>query len=62
MKTYLVVPFEQKNRVKEMGAKFDMARKQWFVPDGVDLIPFLAWVPDMPRLRKKVRQCINRKV
>jgi ribonuclease HI len=45
MKTYLSMPFKDKDRAKSLGARFDMARKQWFVPDGVDLSAFKEWLP-----------------
>jgi hypothetical protein len=44
MKTYLLVPFAEKDRVKSLGARFDMARKQWYVPDGLDLYLFREWL------------------
>ncbi len=45
MKTYIEVPFVHSERVKAMGARWDMSRRQWYVPDGVDLTPFLRWLP-----------------
>ena len=54
MKTYLIVPIEQKDEVKSLGAKWDPARKAWFVPDGVDLSVFLVWVPGLPKISRKV--------
>jgi hypothetical protein len=44
MKTYLDVPYAEKNRAKDLGARFDMSRKQWYCPDGVDLMLFKEWV------------------
>lgn len=45
MKTYINVPFAENARAKALGAMWDMGRKKWYVPDGVDLTPFLQWVP-----------------
>jgi phage/plasmid primase-like uncharacterized protein len=45
VKTYLEVPFAENDRAKEKGARFDMSRKQWYCPDGVDLMLFKRWVP-----------------
>ena len=45
LKTSLKVPYEANSKAKAMGARFDMSRKQWYVPDGLDLSPFLSWVP-----------------
>lgn len=62
MKTYLVVPIEQKDRVKNLGARWDPARHAWFVPDGVDLAPFIAWVPGAEKVSKAVRRVLARPV
>ncbi len=43
MKTYLEVPFSEKDEAKSLGARFDMSRKQWYVPDGLDLWDFEKW-------------------
>jgi exodeoxyribonuclease VII large subunit len=45
MATYLKVPFAQKDRVKALGAKWDAAQRQWFVPPGLELEQFTAWLP-----------------
>lgn len=62
MKTYLDVPFEQKETVKRLGAQWDLSAKKWFVPDAVDLQPFFAWVPGMPKLSKKVKRELKKAV
>jgi putative DNA primase/helicase len=48
-RTYLVVPFAEKDNAKALGAKFDRDAKTWFVPPGVDPAPFARWCPDQPR-------------
>lgn len=45
MKTYLEVPFHEKDAAKAKGARFDMAIKKWYCPDGVDLQNFSKWLP-----------------
>lgn len=45
MKTYIEVPFAEKDAAKALGARFDMSRKSWYVPDGLDLINFRKWLP-----------------
>lgn len=45
IKTYLSVTYEQRLQVKALGAKWDPARRQWYVPDGTALEPFSAWLP-----------------
>jgi hypothetical protein len=62
MKTYLSVPIGQKDRVKNLGAQWDPARKRWYVTDGVDLTPFLKWVPDLPRIDKRIKRVLKQRV
>lgn len=61
MKTVLDVPFEERFQVKNLGARWNPALKHWFVPDGMDVIPFLKWVPGMPKLSKKVKKVLRRR-
>ena len=53
MKTYLEVPYAQKDRAKALGARFDMSCKKWYCPDGVDLMRFKRWIPAHLLLRRK---------
>jgi hypothetical protein len=41
---YLQAGFSDKEKVKALGARFDARRKQWFVPYGADITPFLQWI------------------
>lgn len=43
-KTYLKVPYEEKDEAKALGARWDPAKKSWFAPDGVDLARFSRWL------------------
>ena len=43
--TFLTVPFKDKNNAKGLGARWDAAQRQWFVPDGRELGPFAVWLP-----------------
>jgi hypothetical protein len=45
VETYLVCPFQEKDQVKALGAKFDGTRKLWYVPRGKDTAPFKKWLP-----------------
>lgn len=45
MRTNLKVPFAQKDEAKKLGARWDAARKIWFVDDKTDLLPFSKWSP-----------------
>lgn len=45
VKTYLKVPFEEKDEAKELGAYWDPQRKQWYVRPGKEIRPFAEWNP-----------------
>lgn len=42
--TRLSVPYKDKDRAKELGAKWDKDQKTWYAPAGVELAPLGAWV------------------
>jgi hypothetical protein len=42
-KTYLHVPYAEKDAAKALGAKWDAANKKWYVPAGVDPCIFSKW-------------------
>jgi len=44
-RTYLAVPYGEKDDAKQLGAKWDRSAKSWYVPAGVDLDAFRAWMP-----------------
>ncbi|WP_175804227.1 DUF5710 domain-containing protein [Burkholderia cenocepacia] len=44
-RTYLDVPFKEKDAADELGAKFDRRSKKWYVPGGTDVAPFARWMP-----------------
>lgn len=46
MKTFLQVPFKEKDEVRRLGAKWDIARKVWFIENLENIEPFLKWMPD----------------
>ncbi|CCO24042.1 zincin-like metallopeptidase domain-containing protein [Maridesulfovibrio hydrothermalis] len=45
-KTYLKVPFSEKEEAKKHGAKWDKDQKMWFAPEGADLDKLSPWLPD----------------
>lgn len=45
-RVYLDCPFEEKDEVKEIGAKWDHLSKKWYVPFELELAPFERWLPD----------------
>lgn len=48
MKTYLKVPFADKDAVKQLGAKWDGDMKSWYIPDGTDESAFSNWETHTP--------------
>ena len=45
MRHDLKVPFAEKDAAKKLGARWDAARKIWYVVDKGDLAPFAKWSP-----------------
>ena len=44
-RSYLAVPYAENDAVRRLGAKWDGQTKAWYVPRGVDLDAFTAWLP-----------------
>ncbi len=42
-KTYLNVPYSEKDAVKALGGRWDPRQKKWYVPAGKDLAAFEQW-------------------
>ena len=47
MRINLVTPFAEKDAAKALGARWDSAKKTWYITDVVDLTPFQRWIPNM---------------
>lgn len=47
MRINLVTPFAEKDAVKALGARWDAAKKCWYIVDVADLTPFSRWIPKM---------------
>lgn len=45
-KTFLAVPFDEKNAAKKLGAKWDAENKSWYVEKGAELNQFKDWLVD----------------
>ncbi|MDP2392219.1 MAG: DUF5710 domain-containing protein [Methylococcaceae bacterium] len=45
-KTYLSVPYAQKDEAKALGARWDATSKKWYVPADKDITLFAKWQPD----------------
>ena len=51
-RTYLEVPFEQKERAKAAGARWDPRYVRWYVPPFIDLSDFQPWLKRRVFLRE----------
>ena len=45
-KTYLAVPYEQREEAKQAGARWDRQAKLWFAPQGTDMTGLARWMPE----------------
>ena len=43
LREYLVVPYEQKDAAKRLGARWDPNTQAWYIPSGTDPEPFARW-------------------
>lgn len=48
-KTFLAVPYKEKEQAKKMGAKWDKDNKLWYAPEGTDLSQLSTWLPEKAR-------------
>jgi hypothetical protein len=71
MRMNLKVPFVEKDQAKKLGARWDAARKFWYVADAADLSAFLRWsptphdgddAPSVPSSQSAARQSFSGKV
>ena len=44
-KTFLSVPYKEKEQAKRFGAKWDKEAKSWYAPEGTDLSKLRDWMP-----------------
>ncbi len=60
-KTYLNVPYAQKDAAKALGARWDPSVKKWYVPAGKDATPFAQWQDNAAQSQESVNKtAINR--
>jgi hypothetical protein len=53
MRIDLAVPYEHKDKAKNLGARWDGAKRVWYLIDAHDLTPFLEWMPSISCKGKK---------
>ncbi len=44
-RVFLEVPFSQKDKAKALGARWDGDERKWYIPAGLDISSFGAWLP-----------------
>ncbi len=44
--TYLACTYDDKDKAKKAGARWDQSAKKWYVPGGVKLKRFEKWLPE----------------
>ena len=47
MRINLVTPFAEKDEAKALGARWDAAKKCWYIVNVDDLTPFMRWIPHL---------------
>lgn len=60
-KTFLAVPYKEKEQAKKLGAKWDKDNKLWYAPEGTDLSQLSTWLPEKARARSRKSPCRRRK-
>jgi hypothetical protein len=60
MRINLNCPFADKEKAKHLGARWDVARRVWYVVDPDDLRPFMQWLPK-PSTGEAVVKCKTKK-
>lgn len=60
MRINLVTPFAEKDAAKALGARWDAARKLWYINDVADLTPFLRWIPDLEAAKGRAAGLMTR--
>lgn len=49
-RTYVHVPFKEKEQARELGAKWDRQERSWYIPADVDKGPFEHWLNPAPKV------------
>ncbi len=52
-KTFINVPFNEKDEAKALGAAWDGGKRSWYIPPNVDQAPFSKWANPQPILAAK---------
>lgn len=52
MRINLKCPFSEKDQAKALGARWDPARKVWYVENAADLAPFARWLAGVQQVNE----------
>lgn len=52
-------PFSEKDNAKALGARWDVARKTWYIENVEDLTPFMRWIGKKPKPVKTESQQVS---
>lgn len=55
MRTNLKVPYAEKDEARKLGARWDAARKTWYVENVENIAPLMRWMPK--HLTEPARRC-----
>lgn len=55
-KTYINVPYKEKDEARQLGAKWDRSEKSWYIPSGVDQQPFEKWKDPQEQESQRVKE------
>ncbi|MCK5296118.1 MAG: pentapeptide repeat-containing protein, partial [Alphaproteobacteria bacterium] len=58
-RTYLSVPYPEKNQAKALGARWDKKNKSWYVKAGIDTKPFKTWLPK-PEVKQEPQKTVSK--
>lgn len=58
-KTWLHVPYKEKDEAKAHGAKWDGKQKQWYAPEGTDLTPLRRFLAPPEQQRQAPQECLD---
>jgi len=59
MRINLQCAYKDKDKVKALGARWDVANRVWYIIDVEDLTPFMRWIPPSDADKRPVEELIT---
>ena len=53
---YINCPYNEKDECKQLGARWDIDKRQWYIPAGLNTEPFQKWIDASSIKKKKIQQ------